>query len=94
MLARVNIGWQWLQDVINKIVERTNAQKIIPSASVAVQETPSGTILTVQPQADQQQSGQQSGKPNGNAGWQQIMLVDNNCNRYTMKVWGYPPTRL
>jgi hypothetical protein len=47
MLKNIQIGWVWLDQVLNGIIDQVNAQHVIPSASVAVQEAPNGTILTV-----------------------------------------------
>lgn len=95
MLSRVSVGWQWLSDTLNGIIDAVNAQKIIPSATVGVNQSPTGIILTASalaaPQPQQGGGGSIPNPPSGTAGWQQIQVVDANCNIYTMWVWGTSP---
>jgi hypothetical protein len=95
MLNRITSGWTWLETALNAMIDEMNRQKPLASASIAVEESPNGTLLKV---AGPQQVGTGDGPqpdlitPDGEtAAWQQIHVVDQNCNQYTMYVWGGSP---
>jgi hypothetical protein len=95
-LNRVSIGWTWLEQNLNEIIDTVNTNHVVPSADIAVQESPTGTMLKVTqsiPPATQQTGGGSGTPPppEGTAGWQQINIVDDTCNQYTMWVWGTTP---
>jgi hypothetical protein len=80
----------WLETALNAIINEVNRQKPLGSASIAVEESPSGTLLKV----TGARGGDEPWKitPDGEtAGWHQIHVVDQNCNQYTMYVWGGSP---
>lgn len=84
MLKNVQIGWVWLDQVLNGIIDAVNAQHIIPSKSVAVQEAPNGTILTVGQGGDGGGSG--GGPTEGD--WRTVIIVDpNTCAQSSIQVW-------
>ena len=47
MLTRVTIGWVWLERTLNAIIDAVNQQKPLQSSSIAVEESPNGTVLRV-----------------------------------------------
>jgi hypothetical protein len=92
MLSKVNIGWVWLERTLNGIVDEINKQKPIGSASIAIEESPNGTLLKTV--AQQQPGG--SGIPNppsGTAGWNQLAVIDDStgvCVTKHIWYWGTP----
>jgi len=93
-LKPIRIGWNWLERTLNGAIDAVNANHILPSSTIAVQETPTGTILTVTlPQAQTQAQGNGGGGltlPEG-IDLRLINLVDEHCNQYTMYVLGTAP---
>jgi hypothetical protein len=96
MLKAVKIDWAWLQDNLNLIIDAVNRQKPLSSATIAIDEMPSGTMLSLT--AAQGGGGAPSTDtpwkttPDGEqAGWHSLNVVDQNCNQYTMWVWGGTP---
>jgi hypothetical protein len=47
MLDRIHIGWHWLERTLNGIIAAVNAQKPLPSATIAIEESPNGMLLKV-----------------------------------------------
>jgi hypothetical protein len=45
MLEHVTIGWIWLERTLNGIIDALNQQKPLASASIAIEESPNGTVL-------------------------------------------------
>lgn len=80
-LKNIHVGWGWLDTTLNRVIDTINANQVIPSATVAVQQTPTGTLLTV--------TGQQatSDSPTGGQ-WITITVYDANCNAVPIQVWG------
>jgi len=66
MLDRVTIGWVWLERTLNRIIDALNQQKPLPSSSIAVEESPTGTLLKVV--AIQASPDQGTGKASGGGG--------------------------
>jgi hypothetical protein len=90
MLDRVTIGWVWLERTLNGIIEEVNRQKPIGTSTVAIEESPNGTLLKAFPQ--QQPSG--GGGPTGGS-WQQLVVikvVNNQCTQQYTWYWGTSPT--
>lgn len=63
-LNHVDIGWEWLRDTLNTIIDEVNEQKPLQSASIAIEETPYGTLLKVIP-ADKYDTGAAAGNQQG-----------------------------
>jgi len=92
MLAKISIGWVWLERTLNGIIDVVNQQKPLGSASIAIEESPNGTLLKVVPVAQSDQTiggggggggGATGGGTGGggavtwnNVGWQQVIVVD------------------
>lgn len=45
MLKHIEIDWAWLQDKLNLIIDTVNQQKVIGSATIAIEESPQGTLI-------------------------------------------------
>lgn len=46
-LGHVSCGWSWLERQLNQLIDNINARGVIPSATVAVTETPNGCLLSI-----------------------------------------------
>jgi hypothetical protein len=94
MLSRIHIGWHWLDRTLNTMIDAINEQKPVGSASVAVEESPNGTLLkVVGAQADQTSggSGGQQQWPAG-VGWQALTVINpSDCSQHVLYYWGTPP---
>jgi hypothetical protein len=44
-MDKISIGWVWLEKTLNGIIDAVNRQKPLPSASIAIEESPNGTLL-------------------------------------------------
>jgi hypothetical protein len=92
MLTRVSIGWIWLERTLNGIIDTVNRQKPLQSASIAVEESPNGTLLKVVGASESDQTSAGGGAAGGpvtwhDVGWQQVTVVDPaNCSQSTIKV--------
>lgn len=85
-LNHISIGWRWLATTLNRMIDGVNARTIIPSATVAVQETPGGVVLTVTKPSDDTAGG----GPTGGA-WMTVTIVDpNTCAQSQIQVWSRP----
>lgn len=86
MIERISIDWAWLQTTLNRIIDAVNQQKPIGSATITINESSNGTLLSL---AAQQGGGgggiQQDGgidtpwkiTPDGEtATWHQILAFD------------------
>src|ERR1700745_4308991 len=62
MLHEVETGWHWLERTLNEVIRAVNQQKPLPSATIAIEESPNGTLLKVVGQ------GQDQGPPSGGGG--------------------------
>jgi hypothetical protein len=101
MLSRIHIGWHWLDQTLNTMIDAINEQKPVGSASIAVEESPNGTLLkVVGAQADQTSGGggggggaSQPNPPSGTAQWCQLAVIDNSSGTCVTKhlwYWGTP----
>jgi hypothetical protein len=95
MLEKITIGWVWLERTLNTMIDAINAEKPLPSASIAVEESPNGTLLKV---TGISESGQTSGGGGGGqqwpagVGWQALTVVDpSDCSSHVLYYWGTPP---
>jgi hypothetical protein len=105
-LDRINIGWIWLERTLNTIIDQVNRQHPISSTSVAVEESPNGTLFKV---ATAQQTDQASAPKAGSAGapgpgpppppptgigqWCQLNVIDTSggqCVTRSLWYWGTP----
>jgi hypothetical protein len=92
MLARVSIGWTWLERTLNGIIDQLNRQKPLQSATIAIEESPNGTLLKYvgATQSDQSSGGGAGANPTGGQ-WTAIVVVDpNTCIPSTLMVWAKP----
>jgi hypothetical protein len=92
MLKPISIGWHWLERTLNGIIEEVNAQKPLPSATIAVEQSPNGTLLKVVGIPQNQPPGTGAGKTKPiiwhNVAWQKVTLIDpaNNCAPTTLSI--------
>lgn len=54
MIARIQIGWVWLERTLNRIIDAINANQPLASSSIAIEQSPNGTVLRVVKSQDQQ----------------------------------------
>jgi hypothetical protein len=88
MLSRISIGWHWLERTLNEIIDAVNADKIIPSQTIAVNESPNGTMLSVT------SDGGSGGGTDSAAGGSWILVTVVNpttCAQSQLQVWAKPP---
>jgi hypothetical protein len=100
MLSRIHIGWHWLERTLNGIIAEVNAQKPLGSATIAVEESPNGTLLKVVGSQNQSQPGAAGASgaaaqqwPAG-VGWQPMTVIDDSsgtCIKKTIYYWGTAP---
>jgi hypothetical protein len=93
MLKSVSIGWHWLERTLNGIIDQVNAQHIIPSASIAVQEAANGTMLTVTKigGAASDTSGGSGGANDPKGYWTTVTIVNPaTCAQSQIQVWAKP----
>lgn len=89
MLKNIQIGWVWLERTLNGIIDQVNAQHIIPSATVAVQEAPNGTMLTAQ--GGMGDSTAQGAGDSAGGSWVTVTVVNpNTCAQSQIQVWSKP----
>jgi hypothetical protein len=96
MLKPISSGWQWLERTLNILIEEINAQKPLPSATIAVEEGPNGTLIKVAGTPKNEppgSSGPSSSTPKPqpvvwhNVAWQQVTVVDpGSCAQSTIIV--------
>jgi|SRR4029077_9037449 len=96
MLNRISIGWVWLERTFNRIIDEVNQQKPIASSTIAVEESPNGTLLKVVATQANQPAGSSGAatKPPApapviwhNVAWQQVTVVDPvTCGQSTITV--------
>lgn len=100
MLEHVDIGWNWLKDHLDQIIDEVNQNKPLPSTTIAIDANTSGSMLRViqgQAQADQPQPQPADTPwkitPDGEtAGWHLIVTFDAaQAIGYTQWVWGGTP---
>jgi len=95
MLAKISIGWVWLERTLNRIIDTVNQQKPLGSVTIAVEESANGTLLkAVGPQAQQGEGGGGGGGPTGGS-WQQlavIQVINNQCTQQYLWYYGTSPT--
>jgi hypothetical protein len=94
MLNRISSGWLWLDRALNAIIDEVNRQKPVPSTTIAVEESPSGTLLklTSLQQAATGGGGGEVWDPS--VGWQAMTVIDNSsgvCVSKYIYYWGTAP---
>jgi hypothetical protein len=92
MLNRISSGWTWLETALNAVIDEVNRQKPLPSTTIAVEESPTGSLLKV----TQASQGGGTGGPSGGQ-WCQIMVKDTStgvCQDMVIWYWGTPPATL
>jgi hypothetical protein len=92
MLAKITIGWTWLERTLNTMIDAINAEKPLPSASIAVEESPNGTLLKVAGESGQAAGGGGQQTWPAGVGWQALTVVDpSDCSQHVLYYWGTPP---
>jgi hypothetical protein len=97
MLTQVSIGWRWLERTLNRIISTVNQQKPLGSSTIAIEESPNGTVLKVvnlnsdQPGGSGAGAAQQQQKPQPvvwhNVAWRTVTVVDPvSCAQSTITV--------
>src|SRR5215475_7271045 len=96
MIERVSIDWAWLQMTLNRIIDALNEQKPLGSATITINESPNGTLLSL---AAQQGGGDTTTAPSADtpwkttpdgetAKWHQILAFDPSTKAVsTIWVW-------
>jgi hypothetical protein len=93
MLTRVSIGWIWLERTLNGIIDQVNRQKPLQSATIAIEESPNGTLLKVTGVSESGQTAGGGGGPTGGQ-WCTLSVIDTStgaCVTKTLTYWGTPP---
>ena len=99
-ISNVTFGWKDLQNVLNRLVQAINQRTIETGYGLTKEEGESGVIIRLE--AGKTGSGENGPTdqppepwrvtPDGEvAGWRAIQVMDENCNRYAMWVWGGTP---
>jgi hypothetical protein len=99
MLNRITSGWTWLETALNAMIDEINRQKPLASASIALEESPNGTLLKVtQPQQPATGGGDVDPTPwattpdGETADWHQLISFNaDNAKVSTQWVWGGTP---
>lgn len=98
MLTRVSIGWKWLADHLNTIIDEVNVNRPIGSASITTDQSPGGTVLRIASPNNQQPSGGGGDGGGGqqpppqpvvwhNVGWVTVTVVDPaSCTQSSLTV--------
>jgi hypothetical protein len=92
MLERISIGWVWLDRTLNAMIDAINSQKPLGSASIAIEESPNGTLLKVAGSQQQGDGGSGAGPTGGQ--WCTLSVIDTStgvCVTKTLTYWGTPP---
>ncbi len=92
-MDHIRIGWQWLERTLNGIIDAVNRQKPVGSATIAVEESPSGALLKVVAQSAQAGTGGGGGPVGGT--WQQLVVikvVNNQCTQQYLWYYGTQAT--
>jgi hypothetical protein len=92
-MDRISTIWPWLERTLNGIIDQVNRQKPLQSASIAVEESPNGTLLKVVGTTQSDQSSGGGGQPMA-GGWQAVSIIDNSsgtCVTKTLVVWAQGP---
>jgi hypothetical protein len=87
MLNRITSGWTWLETALNAIIDEVNRQKPVASTSIAIEESPNGSLLKVT------QAGGGTSGPSGGQ-WCQMSVKDTStgvCQDMVIWYWGTPP---
>jgi hypothetical protein len=99
-MDHVTIGWRWLERTLNQLIDEHNKQRPLPSSTIAVEESPHGTLLKVvgTPQSQDKNQSQGTGSQVKHllatnliwigVKWQNVTLIDpaNNCAQSTLRV--------
>jgi hypothetical protein len=100
LIKAVKVGWKELEDILNGMIKGINRRTIINGAGLSKQETDSGTMLWITKLGDSEGNDAGGGAatdpwritPDGEtAGWHAVQVMDENCNRFSMYVWGGTP---
>jgi hypothetical protein len=99
MLNRISSGWLWLEKALNALIDEINRQKPLPSATIAVEESPNGTLLKListqqtQPGTDPTDPTPWKITPDGEtADWHSVRSFDPQTMSITQHwVWGGTP---
>jgi hypothetical protein len=98
-ISNVTFGWKALENVLNRLVRAINQRTIETGYGLTKEEGENGIIIQLEsgksgssenPPTDQPEPWHTT--PDGEvAGWRAIQVMDENCNRYSMWVWGGTP---
>jgi hypothetical protein len=89
MMKPVKIGWKKLSKILNDVIKDLNRQKEIQGEGISLNETASGTIISVIPPAkDDDQAGMNAGQ------WTPVSVIDpTTCKASTVYMWTLPPPK-
>jgi hypothetical protein len=97
-ISKVSVGWKALEDVLNNFVRAINRRTIDTGFGLVKNESESGIVISLE-SAKVGQGGSQGPQddpwrttPDGEtATWHAVSVMDENCNRFSMWVWGGSP---
>lgn len=102
-ISKVNFGIKALEGVLNNLVAAINRRTINTGYGLTKEEGETGVTIKLQvgktgqggdsgpAAADTENEPWKTTPDNETAGWQTVGLMDDNCNRFTMWVWGGSP---
>ena len=93
-LKTIQMGWRGLETVVNKIVDAVNGNDPLEGAGIRITETDRGKIIELASDAQSQgpADGQTAAAPQQLSSvwhgvkWQEVDVMDANCNRSTITV--------
>ena len=95
MLNRISSGWTWLEQALNAIIDEVNRQKPVASATIATEESPSGTLLKLTSPQQAATGGGGGGEVwPPEVGWVSMTVIDNSSGTCVSKYiyyWGTAP---
>lgn len=91
-LKSVQMGWRGLEEVVNRIVAAVNSNEPIEGSGIRISDTAKGKLIELAPKNQPQQQTTQQGGAGGAGGiwhgvkWQDVDVIDADCNRSTITV--------
>jgi hypothetical protein len=96
----VSLGWKNLETVLNRLVRAINQRTIETGYGLTKEEGENGVIIRLEAGKTGQGDGSEPSMPDEpwkftpdheTAAWHSVQVMDENCNRYSMWVWGGTP---
>jgi hypothetical protein len=98
-LRNISIGWRWLNNTLNGIIDEVNQNAPISSDTIALNQTSNGTVFRTVKGATQQSASNGGGGTAAystitlnDVAWQTVIVVDpNSCAQSTISVLANVP---